>query len=97
MGKYSLSKVPSEVLLSTAQKIRDIRKQVKLTQSELAYRSGVSYGSVKRFELSGQISLESFLKILLMLNQLDRFDALFQKEEDLSEIEKLFSDKFKTK
>ena len=39
------------------------RLQYDLTQVGLANRSGVSLGSIKRFEATGQISLESLLKI----------------------------------
>ncbi len=45
-----LSKTPSEM----QQQIKDIMKQkrkaLRLTQSELGHKSGVSLGSVKRFE-----------------------------------------------
>jgi transcriptional regulator with XRE-family HTH domain len=37
------------------------------TQEGLAKRSGVSLGSLKRFESSGHISLESLLKLALVL------------------------------
>ena len=62
MIKYSIDKQPLEILKETASKCRDLRKKAGLTQAQLADRSGVSLGSVKRFEMSGQVSLESFLK-----------------------------------
>ncbi|MCD4724618.1 MAG: helix-turn-helix domain-containing protein [Bacteroidales bacterium] len=93
MSKFSLKKLPPEVLRSTAQKIRMLRKLASLSQSNLAERSGVSLGSLKRFEASGKISLESFLKLLHILGRLDEFDGILQPGEDIRDIEKLFTNK----
>ena len=40
-----------------AVRVRLRRKEAKISQAELAGRSGVSLGSLKRFEGSGEISL----------------------------------------
>ena len=40
-----------------AGRIRNIRKRRSISQQKLANMSGVSYGSIKRFETTGQISL----------------------------------------
>ena len=40
-----------------AQRVRKIRKRRSIFQMKLASVSGVSYGSIKRFETTGQISL----------------------------------------
>lgn len=37
----------------------------------------MSLGSIKRFERTGQISLESLLKLALVLNSLDSFNSVF--------------------
>jgi len=89
MGKYSIHKLPSDILKSTAQKLVRIRKQHKLTQLELAHKSGVSYGSIKRFERSGKISFESLLKIAEALERLYEFESLFL-SDDTQKLEKLF-------
>ncbi len=93
MAKFGLTKLPSDLLIELAQKIKIIRKQAGFTQSEIAKRSGVSLGSVKRFELTGQISLESLLKLAQILNRMNDFETLLTPKENLKEIEKLFSDK----
>ncbi len=93
MGKYSIYKTPSDIIKDTASKHRDLRKKAKLSQTALAERSGVSLGSIKRFESSGQISLESFLKLLLILDRLDDFDAILTPKDNENDIEKLFSSK----
>lgn len=91
MNQYSLKKTPLEVLLSTAEKVKTLRKAKKYSQAELAERSGVSLGSLKRFENTGQISLESLVKIANIFDRLDDFDSFLRPEEDLKNIEKLFS------
>lgn len=93
MGKYSINKLPSEVLTETASRHRDLRKKAKLSQAELGARSGVSLGSVKRFERTGRISLESFLKLLLILNRLDKFEMVLEPGDNMDDVEKLFSSK----
>lgn len=91
--KFGLNKKPVDVLQEIAQRHKVLRKQWGYSQSELARRSGVSLGSLKRFETTGQISLESLLLLADVLNRLNDFDALFRPIENLEAIEKLFSDK----
>lgn len=93
MLKFGLNKKPSDVLEEIAQRHKALRKQAGFTQSQLALRSGVSLGSLKRFETTGQISLESLLKLAEILDRLPDFDLLLHPGEDLRKVEKLFSDK----
>ena len=60
-----------------AERIRRIRKRRSISQQELAVMSGVSYGSIKRFEGSGQISLLSLTKIAMALELTDELRDLF--------------------
>jgi len=92
MNNYSSTVLPAEVLKNTGAKQIQLRKALKLTQAEMAARSGVSLGSLKRFERSGKISMESFLKLLLILNRLEEFNSLLKHVDDLKKIENLFSD-----
>ena len=55
------------------------RKKKKLTQRQLAERTGVSYGSIRRFEQTGEISLLSLVKIANALDCLEDFNELFKK------------------
>jgi len=91
MNNYSIDKLPLQVLKNTAAKLKVLRRQNKYSQAELADRSGVSLGSLKRFETTGQVSLESFLKLLHVLDRLEEFDTILKLGEDLKAIEKLFS------
>lgn len=91
MKNYSLTKVPSQVQLELASRFREIRRNKKVSQSQLANKSGVSLGSIKRFEQTGQISLESLLKLAHLFDRLSDFDAVFKIDADLKSIAKLFS------
>jgi transcriptional regulator with XRE-family HTH domain len=91
MKNYSLTKVPSQVQLELASRFREIRRNKKISQSQLANKSGVSLGSIKRFEQTGQISLESLLKLAHLFDRLSDFDTVFKIDADLKEIAKLFS------
>ncbi len=91
MKNYSLIKSPSEVQLELAHRFREIRRNRKISQSQLADKSGVSLGSIKRFEQTGQISLESLLKLARLFDRLSDFETLFKIDTDLQEIAKLFS------
>ena len=51
-----------------AQRVRYIRKRRSISQEKLASMSGVSYGSIKRFEMTGKISLLSLTKIAMALD-----------------------------
>jgi transcriptional regulator with XRE-family HTH domain len=88
---YYLEPTPLEVSLELASRLKKVRRQLKLSQAGLAERSGVSLGSLKRFENSGKISLESLLKLAHLLGKLKDFENLLQVDSDLKDIEKLFT------
>ena len=60
-----------------AGRVRNIRKRRSISQEKLAQMSGVSYGSIKRFEASGQISLISLTKIAMALEIADELRTIF--------------------
>ena len=66
-----------ELDLKLAQRVRNIRKRRSISQEKLASMSGVSYGSVKRFESTGQISLLSLTKIAMALDVADELRNIF--------------------
>lgn len=90
MNKYSVDKLPRDVRLEIADKHKKLRKQKGLSQADLAERSGVSLGSLKRFETKGQVSLESLLKLVSVLGRLSDFESVLKPEKDLKRIERLF-------
>ena len=60
-----------------AQRVRNIRKRRSISQEKLVAMSGVSHGSIKRFETTGQISLISLTKIAMALDIADELRSLF--------------------
>ena len=90
MTNYSIIKVPSQTILEMAFRFKKIRKSQKFSQSEMALKSGVSLGSLKRFEQTGQISLESLLKLAYLFDRLSDFETVCEEKTDMKAIEKLF-------
>ena len=68
---------PEELDQKLAQRVRKIRKRRSITQEKLASISGVSYGSIERFETTGQISLLSLTKIAIALDLADELRNIF--------------------
>ncbi len=82
MKSFTLFKQPNDVKLEMAEKIKVLRKKAGYTQQELAKRTQVSYGSITRFEQTGEISLIHLLEIARILDVLEDFDLLFNKREE---------------
>lgn len=66
-----------EINTEIADRIVRLRKRKKISQKELAVRSGVSLGSLKRFEQTGEISLKSLTMLAIALGVEGELDALF--------------------
>tara|TARA_B100000809_G_scaffold119529_1_gene117784 strand:+ start:16352 stop:16642 length:291 start_codon:yes stop_codon:yes gene_type:complete len=93
MGKYSLNKTPADLLSEVALKVKVLRKEKALSQFDLSKKSGVSVGSLRRFEQTGQISFESLLKILHVLNRLKEIEGILELDDEDRSVESLFSEK----
>ena len=88
---------PHSVMSLMKEKFRTRRLELNLTQEGLANKSGVSLGSVKRFKSSGQISLESLLKLAAILDGLDDFETILEKKtSSFNSIDDLIHSKKKT-
>ena len=68
---------PMELSQLLAQRARQRRLAQELTQQGLAQRAGVTLGTLKRFERTGQISLLSLLRIAAALGATSDFAGLF--------------------
>lgn len=77
-------KTPREMQTDIALRVKEIRKRRKISQQRLAEKSGVSLGSVKRFESTGEISLKSLIKIAIALEIDDELSELFAEVPFLS-------------
>ena len=60
-----------------AGRVRNIRKRRLISQKRLSEISGVSYGSIKRIETTGQISLIHLTKIAMALDIADELRNIF--------------------
>lgn len=80
MNNFTFLKSPDGVKTEIAGRMRERRKEKKLSQVQLSQRSDVSLGSLKRFEQTGEISLSSLVKIAFALGCADDFDSLFAKK-----------------
>jgi len=77
---------PTSIINKLKKSFKQRRLFLKLTQEGLSSRSGVSLGSLKRFESSGQISLDSLLKLALVLECLDDFTNIASSIENKKNI-----------
>ena len=68
-----------EINKEIAGRMVQLRKRKKLSQKSLALRLGVSLGSLKRFEQTGEISLQSLTKIAIALEVEGELEELFSK------------------
>lgn len=58
--------------------VRERRLLMELTQEGLAERSGVALPTLRKFEQKGLISLEAFLKLLLVVGGLEEIIDAFK-------------------
>lgn len=65
----------TDVSQAYAAYLRELRQQAKLSRSALAERSCVPAATIKKFELTGQIS---FRQLLLLWQTLDSLDRIYQ-------------------
>lgn len=73
-----------------AKQLRSRRLVMGLTQEGLATRSGVALPTLRKFEQKGIISLESFLKLLMILNALEAVvKATASEETEFSTIDEV--------
>lgn len=66
-----------EIIFDVAKRLRLIRRRKSISQERLSKISGVSFGSVKRFETTGEISLISLTKIAIALDCVSEIKQLF--------------------
>ena len=75
---------PKEAAAILAEKAKEMRLSKNYSRKTLSEKSGVSEGSLKRFETTGEISFVSLLKIAFVLDCMDRFNDVFQVRESVS-------------
>jgi HTH-type transcriptional regulator/antitoxin HipB len=88
LHEFSLE-TPEQVGPRLAARLRALRLARGWKQATLAERSGVSLASLRRFEESGRVSLESLLALAFALGRLDDFAEVFEppRAASLAELE----------
>lgn len=84
-------------MLQIAEKVKERRLELNLTQSALAKRSDMSLSSYRRLETIGEISLKSLVQIAIVLDATDEFSNLFTKKQYTSIDDVLSSSKVETR
>lgn len=82
---------PKALAEKIAGNLKTRRLELNITQEELARKSGVSLGSVKRFECKAEVSLKHLLMLAIALNATEEFTMLFSKKQYKS-LDELISD-----
>lgn len=80
MNTIKLLRSPEDIQLDLARRVAARRKEQHITQRELAERSNVSLGSIKRFEQTGEISLSSLMRIAVVLGYEQDLDQIFARK-----------------
>lgn len=70
-----------EILKELSSRLRSRRLARNLTQKGLALRSGVSLGTLKKFEHTGRISLTSFVLLVVALRDEEALEGLLLEEK----------------
>ena len=77
-------RTPNDLSKVIANNAQACRKKLNLSRQRLSEMSGVSFGSIRRFEETGEISLKSLLKVAIVLDCADEFEQLFNQPEPKS-------------
>ena len=83
---------PHAISKKIAGRMKNRRLVLNLTQENLSNMSGVSLGSLKRFENKNKISLDHLLQLAVSLDMLDGFHNLFP-ESDYQSIDEIIKSK----
>ena len=69
-----------DIALSIARRAQEARLSQNLSRKTLSKMSGVAESSIKRFEMSGEISIISLLKIAKALGHINQFEETFTQQ-----------------
>lgn len=75
---YGIEKTPRELMYIFGERIKHLRKEQKISRRHMADISGVPAPTLRKFEKTGIISLESFLMLVKTLRRLEEFEQLLQ-------------------
>ena len=67
--------------LDLKEHIKQLRKAQKLSVEALSAKSGVPYGTIRKFERTGNISLRQFLMLVEALGELNQLREFLEQEK----------------
>lgn len=83
--------LPSEILSCLGERLRTQRLAQAISQSELAKKTGLSLGAIKKLERDGQSSLDTFVRVASALRLAQELESLFvMKVESIAQMERAF-------
>ena len=77
MAREYIWETNDEIMLDLSKRFKFIRKRKGLTQKKISEISGVSYGSITRFEQTGDISMSSLVKLCVSMNIQEEIKKIF--------------------
>lgn len=86
---------PNDIANNLALFFKEVRLKLNMSQKTLSENSSVSLAVVKKFENSGKISLESLLKLALVLDILAKFANIYNEPAEIKykSMQELLKDK----
>lgn len=75
-----INSTPDVIIRQIAQRVKERRLELNLTQRELAKRAGIGYDTYRRFETTGEITLRNLLLCAVPLEATEEFHQLFTKQ-----------------
>lgn len=72
-----ITQTPEAVSMELARRVKSLRLERNLTQQAFTKRAGVGYDAYRRFEKTGEITLQNLLLCAIVLDCLGDFENLF--------------------
>lgn len=72
---------PKEILLQIAQRIKQRRLELNLTQKQFAERIGVGYDAYRNLETTGETSFINIVLIAFVLDDVETLNQLFTQRQ----------------
>ncbi len=69
---------PAEVCAEIGRRLKSQRLAQNLLQKVFAARAGVAPGTIKNLELKGQARLETWVRVIMAVGQVDALSTLFE-------------------
>lgn len=88
---------PGSIMKNIAERAKRNRLELNLSQRALATRSGLSLGSLKRFEQTAEISVKNLVLLAVALDATEEFGLLFSKQKYQTLDELLTKNRARTK